>query len=625
MSTELKKINKKIDDAMEVVSQITASDELYQIQLNEAIWTSGPQRFAQIPEWSRLGLVRPLTKQGLERTLDNKLTRKLSPFRFDKKEQKLKPFKNLTIFPSIDPYDPSLRALLRILMEENPWILEGIEILQRLIVSESTRQLVPRTEEDLPEDSLELWKQNTLIYVPYFKKKVSPKVLESWLDNYFKKLDFDSLLFDAFAFLAEQGRTCIGMFPAERKANGKLPLPQALKLIRPELLRRPIVDYDTGELKGVEVSNYTGNGALLDAKRCIYMNLSKNLQLFGDFYGKSMIRSLADVGKVQLQIYGIDWLQAAISTWHTSPIFKHTMPSKDWSVIKQKMDDFNAAMEGAMNKIVSISNNVELLNPNGTDSGDIMGLNDIEQRSFEVIAGKLGIPLYMYSRGKQGNLGGNANREEIEAFLNGKIKPMQDLLEKIAEDQAYDRVLAILWEVEPEQVSNVPVKLLHRFEKPNISTPITKDEWEVMMTLLANNKTTWEQVMEHFGLRNMMVDSPTLGTDTTPAVKTFNPGARINHPTWDNQRPSGPVNNPPITQGVMNSPDQSINELTQHKMQLLKQISEKVKQDTQNARMKKKLEQEHKLKMRQMESKFTKDKTTWEAKREKEFLASKKK
>lgn len=596
-----KKDTKVKDDVM---SRMTVSEELFQLQLDEKRWTSGPQRFAQIPAYARAGLVRPTNKAGLDKTFDNRLTKKLSPFKFDKKEKKLKPFKNLTIYPSIDPYSPSLRALLRLLMEENPWIIEGNEILQELIVSPSTRSLVPRTDEELPDGTLDKWKQQT-VFVPFFRKEITHQQLEKWLDHYFKKLDLDSLVFDAFLFLQEQGRTCIGMFPAERKPNGKLPLPQALKLIRPELLRRPIVDFDNGELVGVEVSNYTGNGSILDADRCIYMNLSKNLELFGDFYGRSAIRALADVGKVLLQIYGIDWIQAAITTWHTSPIFKHTIPSKDWSTIKKLMDDFNAAMEGALNKVVSVSNNVELLNPNGTDSGDILGLNSIEERAFEVIAGRLGIPRYLFSRGKEGNLGGNANREEIEAFLNTKIKPKQELLEKILEDQCYDRVLAILFDVEPEDVSSLPVKLVHNFEKPNISTPITTDEWNIMMFLVDNNYTTMEQVMERFGLRNMMVeDTATLGTDTSPTMKTFDPMNRIKHPTW-NPQGSGRFNSRPLKKNFHVHPHDSIDQITAQKSDLIKNINNKVKGDTKDQKLK--------AKMIQQEAKHTKDRATWEA------------
>jgi len=597
-------------------SKMTTSKELFQIELNEKIWTSGPQRFAQIPLWARQGLSRPSSKFGLEKTMDSRSTRKLSGFKFDDKERKLKPYANLTIYPSIDPYPPQLRAQLRLLMEENPWIIEGNEILQQLIISKSTRSVVPRKEENLDEGNLDKWKNQTSIFVPYLRKEMTPAQLELWLDNYFKKLDLDSIIFDIFIFVQEQGRSCIGMFPAERKSNGKFSLPEAFKIIRPEFLRRPIKDYDTDELAAVEVTSYTGNGSLLNSKRCVYFNLSKNLQAFADFYGRSAIRDLVDVGLTQLQIYGIDWKQATITTWHQSPIFKHTFPSKNWSEVKTLMDDFNQAMEGSLNKVVSVSNNVELLNPNGTDSGDIAGLNNIEERAFEVIAGRLGIPKYMFSRGKDGNLGGNTNREEIEAFLNTKIKPKQELFEHIIEDQCYDRILAILFEIEPEYVGELPVKLLHNFEKPNISTPITIDEWNIWMSLVDRNITTMEQVMEHFGLRNMMVEnSPTLGTDTTPAVKTFNPLQKTHHPTWEN-KPTGRFPNDTLNKNSQIFPHSTIGDLTKNKTDLLKAIKSKISADTKSDKFKNKLQREHLSKI----DKLNKDKKIWQKTREAEFL-----
>jgi len=248
---------------------------------------------------------------------------------------------------------------------------------------------------------------------------------------------------------------------------------------------------------------------------------------------------------------------------------------------------------------------------------DIAGLNSIEERAFEVIAGRLGIPKYMFSRGKEGNMGGNSNREEIEAFLNTKVKPKQELFEHIIEDQCYDRILAILFEIEPEYVGELPIKLLHNFEKPNISTPITLDEWNIWMSLIDRNITTMEQVMEHFGLRNMMVEnSPTMGTDTTPTQKTFNPFEKTHHPTWEN-KPTGKYPNDSLNKNSQIFPHSTIGDLTKNKTELLKAIKSKISADTKSDKHKAKLEREFKIK----HDKLAKDKTTWETKRENEFLA----
>lgn len=591
-------------EAVEIFSKIVASNhEMFQIDLNTKIWTSGPQRFAQIPDWHKRGLRTPNQKEDFLSTKKRAYS-KLKPFKKDK-QGKLKPFKNLVIYPSIDPYDPEIRGMCRLLMEENPIILEGSEILQQLVITDSTRTIEPREEVELPEGTLEKW-ENTPIYVPYWDREVSPKEILKWFDGYCKTLDFDALLFDAYLFVREQGRTCIGMFPLERRSNGMLPLPQALKIIRPELLRRPIVNLDNGEMAGVEVSNLTVNGSVLDARRCVYINYSKNLELFGDFYGRIPIRSLIDVGKVILFIFGRDWIEAVLQTWHTKPIFKHTLPSKDWSKVKPILDQFNQLMEESQNKTVSVTNNVELLNPNGTDAGDITGINEILTLAIKIIVGFDNIPPYMVGHGESGNLGGNANREEVDAFLKIKIKPQQEMFENIAKDQFYDRILAILWNLEPEQVEEIPIQILHNFEKPNISIPLTMDEWNIMMFLVDNNYTTMEDVMELFGLRHIMTNPANIGTDTSPATKTYNPHIRNRHPTWSRQ--SGNLRGSrPLKRNFSVGNHQQISELTSKKGDLIDEIKLKLRGDKSNDKLRKKLERDFKIKEQELRGKMDKE------------------
>jgi len=599
-----KKEELSMQESVELFSKIVASNQdLFEIDLDKKIWTSGPQRFAQEPDWHKRGLRTPNHKDDYFST-DQKAFSKLKPFKKDK-DGKIKPFKNLVIYPSIDPYEPEIRSICRLLMEENPIILEGSEILQQLVITDSTRTVEPRDEIELPEGSLDKWEE-VPIYVPYWDKEISPKELLKWFNGYCKTLDFDELLFDAFLFVREQGRTCIGMFPLERRKNGMLPLPQALKLIRPELLRRPIVNLDTGEMAGVEVSNLTVNGSILDARRAVYINHSKNLELFGDFYGRIPIRSLVDVGKVILFIFGRDWIEAVLQTWHTKPIFKHTLPSKDWSKVKPILDDFNQLMQENINKVVSVTNNVELLNPNGTDSGDITGINEILTLAIKIIVGFDNIPLYMVGHGETGNLGGNANREEVDAFLKTKVKPQQEMYENIAKDQMYDRVLAILWNVEPEQVDQVPIQFLHNFEKPNISVPLTTDEWNIFMFLVDNNYTTMEDVMELFGLRHIMTNPANIGTDTSPASKTYNPHLRNRHPTWS--RASGNLrNNRPLKKNFSVGDHHAVSEITQKRGALLDELKLKLRGDKTNDKLKQKLEKDFKMKERQLISKFAKE------------------
>lgn len=600
-------------EAGEIFSKIVAGNqELFEVDLDTKIWTAGPQRFAQIPDWHKKGLRTPMDKSDTMNTKQRGFA-KLRPFKKDKLG-KLKPFKDLVIYPSIDPYDPEVRAMARLLLEENPIILASSEILQQLIITDSTRTVEPRNETELPEGELKKWEEIS-IYVPYWDKEISPKELLKWFDGYCKSLSVDSLAFDAFLFVREQGRTCIGMFPLQRRSNGMLPLPQALKLIRPELLRRPIVNLDTGEMAGVEVSNLTTNGSVLDSRRAVYFNHSKNLELFGDFYGKIPIRSLIDVGKVILFIFGRDWLEAVLQTWHTKPIFKHTLPSKDWSKVKPILDEFNTLMEQSQNKTVSVTNNVELLNPNGTDAGDIAGINAILELAIKVINGFDNIPLYMVGQGETGNLGGNANKEEVEAFLKTKVKPQQEFYENILKDQLYDRVLAILWNVEPEEIDQVPIQFFHNFEKPNISVKFSMDEWNIMMFLVDNNFTTMEDVLELFGLRHIMTNPADIGSDTSPATKTYNPHIRNRHPTWS--RKSGNLRGRPLKKNFGVSGHESINEITAKKGELIDSINAKLKGEKNIDKLKKKLERDFKIKEQQLMARVDKEKSKLTKEREK--------
>lgn len=574
----VKKLTKKEIESMNGIHPSVGSvgGNMYELDLNTKSWTAGPLRFAQIPEWSSKGNIRPLTKRGLDRTDDNKTTKKLSPF------------KNLVIYPSVDPYLPEQRELFKVLMQECPWVLRGSKIIQQLTIQKSTRTIVPRSNEELDEDKLKEWEQKPIM-VPLLKKKMTPDQLKIWLDQYLASMDLDPLIFDSDLFLQEQGRTAIGMFPELRNKNGKYVLPTAFRLIRPELLRRPIVDFDNGELVGVEVTGLSSNGSLLDANRTIYINNSKNLELFGDFYGISDTEAISDLGKVLLIIYARDFENAANRTWRTPNIYRHELPTKDWSKAQSILDDFNQNIANLGNADVSVTHNIEVVKGD-TNSGDIAGLIALENSAIEGIAGFKNIPPFMFSKGKAGNMGGNANREEVDAFLNNEIKPRQELWEKIIENQCYDRILAILWEVEPEEASKIPVKLLHNFEKPTVSIPIDPNEWNIMMMLVDNGFTTMEQVMERFGLRQMLRDSPTLGTDTSPSQKMW---VKSNHPTWDNKpKDSWLKDRPELRKNFHVHGWEAQDDITKSKKELIEKAKEAI--DIQNKINKKKLSRKSK-------------------------------
>jgi len=542
------------------------------LDLDEKIWTNGPFKIGALQGWQREGLKKPNTRRGLLNT------------KKDETLHKIQPFKNLIIYPSHDPVPPNLRALFRVLMEENPWAIRANTIIQQLVITHSTRTVMPRKSEKIKPEELEKW-NNTPIQIPYgntpegksndIKPKMTPKEIEEWVDNYSDTLDVDSMFFDAFLFKREQGRSCIGMFPEQRNKDGKYVLPTALKLFESELLRRPHQNFDTGELFAIEVTGLTSNGSLLDANRAIYDTNSKNPNLFGTFYGKLSLLGIAAVGQVQLIIYGRDFDQAALHTWKESRVFKHTLPTRKWSEARQIMDNFNTEMERNQSTITSVTHNVELINSGGTDSGDLTGLIAIDNQCIDAIAGFYNIPPFMFAKGKAGNLGGNANREEIDAFLEVEIKPQQEQSEKVMEDQFYDRILAVLFDVEPEEVNLIPIKINHNYEKPNIATPPDETQWNIHMFLVDNGFTTMEQVMEKFGMRDLMQNSPTLGSDPSPTIKTWK---KQNHPTWDNTPKEGWNNTrAELKRNFHVHPKDSVSEIIAKKKELLDSANESIK------------------------------------------------
>ena len=540
----------------------------FQLELNTQPWTNGPFKTAQIPTWATHGERQPRSKRGLDRSWDENYFKKLNPF------------KNLYIYPSVDNYTGEQRALFKLLMNENSWIRRANKILRQLTITNSSRTPQPRGEDEVKEDALEKWEQ-TPIFVPLWNREATPDEINRYVDKLFTTLGFDQLLFDAFLYNQEQGRTCIGMFPELRDKDGHYQIPEALKLFNPELMRRPIINLDNNSLFAVEITQLTSNAGRLDANRAIYITTGKTNEYANDYYGPSEIESLSDIGKTMLIIAGQDMMNFAKKTWRTKSIYRHKLPSKDWSIVEKKLDDFNHAMNENDDKDVSITSNVELLNPNQTNTGDVDGLIKIWLEGIDTIAGYFGIPPFRFAKGKAGNLGGNANKEEDEAFLQHEVKPLQELWEGIAEDQGYDRLLAILWMVEPDEVDQkVPLKIRHNFEKPTLPANIPTDEWNIMMYLVDNNYTTMEQVMERYGLREMLQDSPTMGVDTTPGQTTFDPWKKQNHPTWDNSIPKGWKPRKLKNKFFPHKHD----EIDDKKKTLLDSVNEKVKSETKIAK-----------------------------------------
>jgi len=185
------------------------------------------------------------------------------------------------------------------------------------------------------------------------------------------------------------------------------------------------------------------------------------------------------------------------------------------------MDNFNRDLENNAGKDISVSHNVELLNPSGSNPGDIAGLKLIEDQCIDAIAGFNNIPPFMFAKGKAGRMGGNANKEEIDSFLQTEVEPEQEMLEQVIERQFYDRILAIMFDLEPSDIVQAPVTLKHNFETPVIQTEIDPAQFEMLMQLVNAQVITLEDAMDKLGLRDILKEDSSTGGDVTPTEKIW--------------------------------------------------------------------------------------------------------
>lgn len=465
-------------------------------------------------------------------------THKQDPRRGAKADSKLKdmrPLGGLQVYQPVDPYRQGQRNLFRLIMKMVPQINRANKLIQKLVATEYTTTISPRLDQEIVEEKLDKWR-HTKISIPYvisrkgaeippgLKPKMSPSEIKEWMDRLFIKLDLQQLTYNSYLFRREQGRCVVGMFPEVRDELGEYQIPQAMRLIRPDYTLRPLINKDTGGLEAVEIIGLTTNGGRLDARRAIYFVNQDNLDIFADFYGVSEIEPLIDVGETLLTIYAQDFKQIALHTWWQPKIFKMTIPARDADKPNTIMDEFLVNMRDAGGKDIVLTQTVELVSGTGTtNSGDISGVVEIVNESVDAVLGFYNIPPFLLAKGKVGNLGGNANREEMDAFLNIEIRPEQMDLENTIEKQGYDRVLAILFQVEPNEVNDesVPVKLEHHFKKPDISAAVNLEQYEIIKDMAANGWIDVEKAMEKLGLTDILKINVTRGGDTTPTIKTW--------------------------------------------------------------------------------------------------------
>jgi hypothetical protein len=112
-----------------------------------------------------------------------------------------------------------------------------------------------------------------------------------------------------------------------------------------------------------------------------------------------------------------------------------------------------------------------------------------------------GLPGFMLAEGDIGKLGGNANIEEIDAYLNQEIRPERIILEKTLEKQFYDTILSILFDT--DDATNIPVKIKFAFNKPRLVTLITPDMFQVLTQMAQFNLIDESGIRDILGLEDL--------------------------------------------------------------------------------------------------------------------------
>jgi len=462
-----------------------------------------------------------------------------------------KPFQNvgqgigafgLQIFAPVDPYPITERREFRSAVD-NPYVYRAMRIQTTFVAGQGyTTKMVPREEEELSDEQQAVWEKTKTFYVPYWDKEMTPEQLKDKIDKMAVDMDLADAMFNAYFLALEQGRCALALLPLQREelANGEkgdFALPEKIALIRPEYTLRPILDFEVGELIGIEVIGVRSENRdnILESDRLIYIENGFNNELFSDHYGDSKVARISDIANTLNIILNQDYERGAEHTWHQPKVFSVPIHPQDAGDEDNVLNDFLRRNSNSKGQDIAVTGpskkdepGVTLLSAN-TNSGDIASLEVMRTGLIKAIITAFGIPGFMLSEGDVGKLGGNANIEEVDMYLNTEIRPEALKLEHIIEKQYYDRLLCILFKVAAEK--DLPVKMIHKYNKPKIQTLLTPEMVEVMGQLGAAGLIDESGMRDILGLEELKKDSLSKGGDTSPGRSTWiqNPsGLRYN-------------------------------------------------------------------------------------------------
>lgn len=464
------------------------------------------------------------------------------------------------VFQPIDPYRMSERKEFRAAMD-NPYVYRASRIQTTFVTGHGyTTEVVPRIEEDLDDKQLIEWKKTKKFKVPYLDAELTPDQIKDRIDKMANDMDLENNIFNGYLLSLEQGRCAIAMLPLDREelANGEKGdwhLPEKFALIRPEFTMRPIVDTENyGELMGVQVVGIESDvrDNVLSSDRMLYIEHGFNNELFSDHYGDSKIARISDIGNTLNIILNQDYERGAEFTWHQPKVFQVPIPPQNFGKEDEILGDFIRKNANAKGQDIAVSasikkdeRGVELISST-TNTGGVGQLETMRTGLIKAIITAFGIPGFMLSEGDIGKLGGNANIEEVDAYLNTEIKPEMLKMEDTIEKQYYDRILLILFK--QDNIKDVPIKIKHKFNKPRLATLINPQMYQVLDDMVLKGRIEESGMREILGLDEAEKETISKGGDTTPGRTTWiqnplglrydaagRPGWNIPRSDWFNQ------------------------------------------------------------------------------------------
>ena len=427
-------------------------------------------------------------------------------------------YQGIQVFAAVDQYKQTERKDFRSAMS-NPYVYRACRIHATFTAGQGyTTDAVQRKEEELPDEQLDNWAATTKLKVPYWNNnEFTVEQIKDRIDKMAIDMDLAPNLFNAYFTALEQGRCVLALTPLATDEEGNFQMPEQIRLIRNEFTERPVINENTNELEGVRIIGVRSptRDNILPKNRMIYVMHGFNNELFSDYYGDSKVSRIADEANTLNIILNEDYERAAESTWYKPPIFSVPIPPQEYCNEDAVLNQFLEKANGSKGQSIAVTGpssteEVGVTVLNTPVNADIGGLEIIRTGLIKSIITAFGLPGFMLAEGDIGKLGGNANIEEVDAYLNQEIRPERIILENTVEKQFYDVILCILFGV--KYAREVPIKIKFKFNKPKLVTLLTPDMFNVLTLMMQGGLIDESGVREILGIEELDKESMSTGS-----------------------------------------------------------------------------------------------------------------